>query len=165
MAVTDAQRRAAEDAIRAATSPDNLRKLRANALRLGEDALAERAFRRLCELQPSEAPGSFEHDVWRSIHALEEMRTDEAGKTVRLARTRQKITRDGEHETVRSLIVRPTPSDGFEMLVERGFTDLLFEAVALRHPDRFEAEVLAAAQARLDDLGAANSGREADATP
>lgn len=65
-----------------------------------------------------------------------------------LGRTRQKIARDGEAKTVADLVLG-TASDGFHMLIARDMRDHTFEAVALRHPQRFEKDVLQAASARL----------------
>lgn len=35
------------------------------------------------------------------------------------------------------------------MLIDRGWPELTFEAVALKHPDRFKASILSSADARL----------------
>jgi len=131
-------------------APDRLRALIANAQRMGSAAVEEAAFARLVAVQPEAEPGSFEHDVWQSIYALEELLREERGRTTLLSRTRQKIAKDGEAVTVADLTLKPDPSDGFYMLVERGRLDLLFEAVALRHPARFEPQVLDAARARIE---------------
>ncbi|WP_454886371.1 hypothetical protein [Sphingomonas oryzagri] len=88
----------------------------------------------------------------QSIHALEGTLTLERAKTTRLGRTRQKIARVGELETIKDLILGVKPSEGFFMLVDRQMTNLTFEAVALRHPDRFDKAVIDAATARLQTL-------------
>ena len=129
--------------------PVRLRNVVRNARRTGSTTVEAAAFKRLCKVQPAEAPGTLEHDLWQSIHALEEMLRDERGKTVRLSRTRQKIARDGKVKTAANFTLKPTPSEGFAMLLERGHPELSFEAVVLRHPDAFDDDVRRAAATRL----------------
>lgn len=138
----------------ACTDPKKLRQIAHNAREKGELGVVRAAELRLYAILPSEAPGTFEHDVWQSIHALEGALALERGKTARLTRTRQKITRVGEHQTISDLVLAAKPSEGFFMLTERGMTELTFEAVALRHPERFDADVLEAARLRLLTIGA-----------
>lgn len=140
--------------IEQSVDPKVLRQIAVNARGKGELAVARAAELRLYAVLPSEEPGTFEHDVWRSIHALEGTLTAERGKTTRLGRTRQKIARVGELDTIRDLVLGTKPSEGFFMLIERSMDDLTFEAVALRHPDRFDQAVLDSATARLQTVGA-----------
>ena len=135
--------------IEQSADPKSLRQIAANARNKGELAVARAAELRLYTVLPSEEPGTFEHDVWQSIHALEGTLSAERGKTTRLGRTRQKIARVGEFDTIRDLVLGTKPSEGFFMLIERQMDDLTFEAVALRHPERFDGAVLDAAAARL----------------
>ena len=135
--------------IEGCADPKSLRQIATNARARGEDTVARAADLRLYAILPSEAPGTLEYDVWQSIHALEGTLTTERAKTTRLGRTRQKIARVGELQTIRDLILGPTPSEGFFMLIEREMSELTFEAVALRHADRFDEAVLEAAAARL----------------
>lgn len=130
-----------------------LRQIAANARERGQISVARAADLRLYEVLPSEKPGTLEHDVWKSIHALEDTLTKERGTTTRLGRTRPKIARVGELETIKDLIMRKEPSEGFFMLLERQMPELTFEAVALRHPNQFEAAVVEAAQERLRAAG------------
>jgi hypothetical protein len=99
--------------IAVATDPAKLRTLRENAQRLGVPEVEEAAFRRLVEILPEEAPGSIEHDFWKTIHAFEEILRDERGKTVRLSRTRQKIDRVGVMQTLIDFAVSKAQTDGF----------------------------------------------------
>lgn len=148
--MSDAEQYAAIIAIIAKTDdPQKLRNFIANARRQGALEVEQAAFERLCYVQPSAKPGTVEHEIWQSIHALEEMLSGERGKTVRLNRTRQKIAREGELKTAADLTLKPNASDGFRFLIEFGFPNLTFEAVTLRHPDLFSNDVLAAARNRL----------------
>ena len=130
------------------SDPAKLKRIAANASRLGEKEIERVALLQLYSVMPSAEPGTLEYDVWRSVFALEGALKDERGKTTMLGRTRQKIARDGEVKTVADL-VKGVASDGFRMLMERDMVDHTFEAVALRHADRFENEVLKAASTRL----------------
>ncbi|NKL74080.1 hypothetical protein GFM09_33590 [Rhizobium leguminosarum bv. viciae] len=130
-----------------------LRQIAANARERGQISVAHAADLRLYEVLPSEKPGTLEHDVWKSIHALEDTLTKERGTTTRLGRTRPKIARVGELETIKDLIMRKEPSEGFFKLLERQMPELTFEAVALRHPNQFEAAVVEAAEERLRAAG------------
>ncbi|MBS0123497.1 hypothetical protein [Thetidibacter halocola] len=150
--LSQAERRAL-DTIPTTSNPDKLRNLIANARRIGTQTVERAAFARLCEIQPSAEPGTVEHDVWQSIHALEEMLKDERGKTVRLSRTRQKIERDGEAKTAADLTLKPEVSAGFRDLIDRGHPELTFEAVVLRHPEVFDEQTRNAASARLNAAG------------
>jgi len=147
------QERAALARIEELEDPARLRVLIENARRKKSEIVEAAAFRRLCHVQPDAQPGSVKHDVWQAVHALEEMLSDERRKTVRLSRTRQKIARHGEAKTVADLTLKPEPSPGFTLLVDRGAPQLLFEVVALRHPTVFDETTRDAARIRLIDAG------------
>ena len=132
--------------------PKKLRTIAANARNAGKVDLFKAAKLKLFSVLPSEAPGTLEYEVWQSIYALEDALKEERGKTVLLSRTRQKIKAQGEQKCVADLVCGKR-SEGFDMLKERDMLDLSFEAVALRFPDRFEPEVLAAAEVRLEGVG------------
>lgn len=129
-----------------------LEQLASNAAAKGETEVERAALLKLYSVKPKAEAGTLEYDVWRSIHALEGALKAERGKTVLLSRTRQKIARDGEERTVADLVTGK-PSEGFRMLIDRSMPQLTFEAVALRHPGRFDQWVLDAAQARLVEAG------------
>jgi hypothetical protein len=148
--MTDLDRQRALDRIANSTDAAALGRMGDNAAAAGEPDVLRAARLRLYAVSPSQQPGTLEHAVWQSVHALEGTLSEESGTTKRLSRTRQKIGRDGEQKTVADLVMgKPTP--GFAMLVERDMVDFTFEAVALLYPDRFSPEVLAAARMRLAD--------------
>lgn len=134
--------------------PEHLRATIRNAKDKGIDEVARAAQLRLYAILPSAEPGTLEHDVWQSIHALEDALSLERQKTVRLSRTRQMIQRVGELETVASLIRKSTASEGFKMLKERDMLDLTFEAVALRHFGRFDSKIMELSRQRLASVSA-----------
>lgn len=87
------------------------------------------------------------------MRALEEALTQEAGKTKRLNRTRQKLNRAGIHKTLSDLALKPTPSVGFKKLVEFGMADMSAESLILKYRDQFEPSVVEAATKRLLEYG------------
>lgn len=144
---------AALERIAELTDPAALRGMLANARAKGAETVGRAALLRLAEILPEATPGSVEHDFWRTIHIFEEMLTDERGRTTRLSRTRQKITRVGVLKTLEDFCLARSATDGFRMLIERGLPELTGEAVVLRHADRFPEPLLAAARARLSSSG------------
>jgi hypothetical protein len=132
--------------------PQKLRQIAKNAEARGEPVLAQTARLRLYEVLPAEKPGTIEHAVWQSIYALEDVLKQERGKTILLARTRQKIARQGELKCIVDLVCG-APSDGFQMLLDRDMLELSFEAVALKFPDKFDEPTLDAARRRLQTVG------------
>lgn len=142
------ERSKALEFIRACQSSEQLKTVIKNARRRSDDVVERVATLRLYAVLPSADPGTLEHDVWRSVYALEGALKAERNKTTLLARTRQKITRDGELKTVADLVMG-TPSDGFQMLIDRDMIEYTFEAVPLRHPGRFAPGVLEVAARRI----------------
>ena len=87
------------------------------------------------------------------MKALEEALTEEAGRTKRLNRTRQKLGRVGVRQTLADLALKPTPSLGFVKLVEFNMADMSAEALILKYRDQFEQHVVDAASKRLKEHG------------
>jgi hypothetical protein len=130
-----------------------LKALIKNARERRATELAEAAFRKLIAIVPAEAPGTVAHDLWQTINAFEHILTDERGRTTRLARTRQKIARVGEVQTLRDWALGRTETDGFRMLLERNMPELTGEAIVLRHRGQFDPSVVDAARQRLIEAG------------
>lgn len=132
---------------------EKLKSLIGNAKRLGEKHVEDLAFKRLIEILPSEEPGTVEHDFWKTIHAFEHALTEERSKTTRLQRTRQKVSRVGEVQTLKDWALSTNKTDGFEMLIERGMPELTGEAIVLRHPSDFDEATRHSAMTKLKSAG------------
>ena len=118
------------------------------------DDVYDAAFQRLIFVQPSAEMGTVAHDVWRTIHAFEELLRQERGKTIRLSRTRQAIVRKGEARTVIGLVLKRNASEAFRMLQERDLLELSFEAIVVARTGDFPNDVVEQARARLENAGA-----------
>ncbi len=138
--------------IEACDDPKLLRQWIKNGLAQRNDAVVRAARLRLYTVLPSAEPGTLQFDIWASIHALEDLESERRGKTVRLQRTRNLIGEVGERDCVERLLLKAAPSSGFEMLLEYGLPNLLFEAVALRHPSQFSDAALDSARRRMAEV-------------
>ena len=142
--------------IASCNEPERLRKFMKNAEERGEVELYEQARSRLFDVQAStecETAGTVEYEVWESIHALEYVRTKEAGRTIRLSRTRQAIGRKGIRQALVDIVRKKGPSEGFNMLRDRDLLKHSFEAIVLRHISDFDHSVGEAARERLVAAG------------
>lgn len=137
------------DYIASCDDAKKLRQIAKNARSKGNLDVERAASLRLYSVLPVEEPGTLEHDVQQSIHALEHSLSNERGKTTRLQRTRNSIAEFGEQKTLAKLLLKSKPSEGFAMLLERGMPERTFEAVALRHASRFSELELESARTRL----------------
>jgi hypothetical protein len=140
--------------------PERLRTWIDNALKQKHAQIADAAFRRLVSILPSEEKGTVEYDFWQTIHAFELVLTQERRKTTRLSRTRQKVGRVGIVRTLKDWAQNTKSTDGFDMLLARGMPELTGEAIVLRHPEKFDETVRAAARQRL-----VASGIDVDSLP
>ena len=144
------------DWIASCDDAQKLRRFMENAEKKGIGELYDLARHRLLAILPlaecGEA-GTIQYEVWRAIYALEVVRSREAGKTIRLSRTRQAIGRKGVRDTVIDFVSKPKSTEGFQMLQDRNMLEYSFEAVVLLHPDEFDPAVRDAAWNRLTEAG------------
>ena len=130
-----------------------LRNWMANAKRLGRSDIYQAAYRQLCRVEGRNIDDPLEADFSAVMRALEEALSQEAGKTRRLSRTRQKLGRVGVRQTLADLALKPSPSIGFLKLVAFGMADMSAEALILKYRDEFDTAVVAAATERLSKHG------------
>ena len=137
------------DIVENCDDPAKLRRIMNNARERGATEVYDAAFQQLIAVQPAAQVGTIAHDVWRTIYAFEELLKEERGRTTLLARTRQKIRRDGVIKTVIDLTLKSDPSNGFLMLKDRGILELSFEALVVSRIEDFPSHVVDAARTRL----------------
>src|SRR5438552_342491 len=111
---------------------DKLRNWMKNAKRLGRGDVYQTALRQLCKIEGRNIDDPLESEFATVMRALEEALTEEAGRTKRLNRTRQKLGRVGVRQTLADLALKPTPSLGFIKLVEFNMADMSAEALILK---------------------------------
>lgn len=133
--------------------PVKLRALMANATRLGVPHVYDAAFKRLVHVQSEGDPGSVEHDMWSVIAAIEEIKRQDAGKTVRLSYLRRDIQKLGMVPAMDKLVSKPDASERFEDLIARNLPELTAEAVVMRHTSDFSADAIARSSERLTLAG------------
>jgi hypothetical protein len=131
---------------------DKLRNWMANARRHEREDIYREAFKQLCRIEGRNIDDPLESEFAVVMRALEEALTEEAGKTKRLNRTRQKLNRVGVRQTLADLALKPQPSLGFLKLVEFGMAkEMSAEALILKYRDEFEPAVVESAKQRLAD--------------
>lgn len=135
------------------TDPVQLRKLGANARRLGYAEYAFAVQLRIAELAGIDFTDELEREFWTAVAFAEEVKTLENGKTTRLTRTRLKHAKVGARQCLVDWALDPKVTDGFEILVGNGRADLTGEAIVLRHRDLFTEDVIMAAERKLREHG------------
>jgi hypothetical protein len=95
-------------------------------------------------------PDSVEEALWQAVHAIEEIRSEDAGKTIRLSYLRRDIEKLGVVAALDKLVSKPGPSERYDDLMARGLPELTAEAVVLRFSDSFSDDAVARARERLE---------------
>jgi hypothetical protein len=141
-----------------AWNQEKLLKEMATAKRLGRDDLYVDAFRQLCRAAGRDNDDPLDAEFASVLMALEEVFADKAGESRRLSRTKQTLSRYGVVHTLGDLALKSKASDGFLKLLELGVADMTAEKLVLKHRDRFEDDVILAAEHRLREFGVLKSG-------
>ncbi|MDB5506867.1 MAG: hypothetical protein JWR75_1505 [Devosia sp.] len=137
------------------TDPIKLRKLAINARRLGETKLALDCQLRIAELagQPYEA--GMEREFWTAVSWAEEYKSVVNGKNTKLTKVRAKHKRAGTVQCLIDWAKDPEVTDGFDVLIAAGHSDLTGEAIVVRHAEMFDPEIVAIAERKLSTERAA----------
>lgn len=133
------------------TDPEKLRKLMANAVRLGYGDLAFGCQMRIAELAGAAHKDAVERAFFTGLVAAEEFRTADNGRSTKLIKVRSKHKRVGAIKVLSDQMMEPELSDGFAKLVEHKRSDLTAEAIVMAHEDEFSVDVVNAARKKLMD--------------
>lgn len=133
------------------TDPEKLRKLMANAVRLGYDDLAFECKMRIAELAGNAYPAGVERAFFTGLVAAEEFRTADNGRATKLIKVRAKHKKVGAIKVLSDQMMESELSDGFAQLVEHKRSDLTAEAIVMSHEDEFSVDVVNAARKKLMD--------------
>jgi hypothetical protein len=99
-----------------------------------------------------EAGADVDRALWTALHAYEYLKGQEKGKTSRSTYLRRKISNTDIVTAVSDSVLKGGKSAGLQALNDMGRLDVSFEAVVLKYPNSFAAEVVAAAKRTLAEL-------------
>jgi hypothetical protein len=140
------------------SDPRSLRNLLGNALRAEPHDLVLQCQVRIAKLAGAQYETALERDFWAAIAAAEELATQKNGRKTLLNRTRQKVKRVGIKKCLEDWAFHKGTTQGFEILVNGGYSELTGEAIVIRHATEFSDDVVNAAKQRLIDCNIEISG-------
>lgn len=133
----------------------DLRTLMVNAKRLGRDDVWRDAFRRLCSLEGAEQTDPLHRDFYEMLAAYEHLLSEKNARATRATPTRLKAKNKGVVPVLEEWAMSKAPTEGYELLVSKGLSELTGEHLVLKYPEQFSPEAVAAAKARVEPAAAA----------
>ena len=136
----------------------------ANAARKGRTDLVEAANRRALEIKihshnvqsqvereihSHNVQAQVEREIIEAIYLYESVMSLEKGKKYTAKRTWPMMAKYGFIGAAARLAVKKDRAPGFRRLVAAGHMDMTFEAIIVRHPEVFEAEVVTKAKTMM----------------
>lgn len=142
-----------DERIRQLKTPEDCEQVAINVQTKYPD-LALEARRRAVELRAIAHGGksAVEIELLQALYAYEAVLTKKNNRKTRASRTWQMFDRHGIISGAVRAVNRPVEPMGYTLLVDMGMQDLTFEAVIARYPAEFKAEIVALANARLEEL-------------
>ncbi len=133
-------------------TPEECAVFETNVLSRGRPDLALAARRRAVELRALRhgAASDVERECLEAVFAYEQVLSVRNGKKTRASRTWPMIERHGILEAVARAVNRKEETAGYTALLDMGLEAYAFEAVVLRHPAHFPAEVVQRSQERVN---------------
>lgn len=141
-----------KDNVDHATDVPKIRRLMANADRLGEVQLAIKCKQRIFELAGGEGNSLIEKRLFQALAAYEEVLLEKHGRVVRANYTKRKIRDKGVIQTLTDWALDTKVTPGFETLISQGLEDFTGEKIVIDFADEFPPDVVEAAKAKFQNL-------------
>lgn len=134
------------------TDEGQLRTLMENARRMGREDIWRQAFDQLCSLEGAEETDPLAKAFYRTLAAYELLLTQKNRRATRATHTRLKLRNKGVVACLEDWALSKQAPESFDLLSANGMIELTGEQLVLTYPDRFTAEAIAGATARLATL-------------
>jgi hypothetical protein len=134
------------------TDADKLRQIMVNAYRIGDTEYAERAKRRVWELNKL-GDSALDRGFGEIIATYEALLSERNDRTTRATRTWQKVRNKGVKQAIIEWVTSKQERQGFIDLVEAGQGASTIEALVVTMPHEFDDYVVVAAYKRLRSAG------------
>jgi hypothetical protein len=133
-------------------SPEDCERFAKNALDRDRQDLADQAKKKAVELRAAVfgAKTEAERQCLEAICAHEEVLTAQNGRRTPASRTQKMLEKYGIVGAVERAVNGKTETAEYAALLKMGLQDYAFEAVVVRHPTLFSANVLARSRDRVD---------------
>ena len=139
-------------AVSSYTDQGQLRTLMENAKRMGREDIWRQAFDQLCALEGADQDDPLDRAFYRTLAAYEQLLTQKNRRATRASRTRLKLKSKGVVACLEDWARSKDAPESFDLLVAHGMVEMSGEQLVLTYPDRFTAEAVAGATARLATL-------------
>ena len=141
-----------KDNVHEATNLEKIRRLMANAERLGEDELVKKCKKRIFEIAGNEGETEIEIRLFQALAAYEEILREKHNKAVRANYTKRKIKNKGVIQTLTDWALDKKVTPGFEALVSQGLEDFTGEKIVIDFAEEFPVEVVDSASIKLKNV-------------
>jgi hypothetical protein len=96
---------------------------------------------------------AIKNEIWASVYRLKAALHKQRGRRIHLSHTYRQLAIASPVDCVAKWVMTSGGTLGFTMLWELGMLDNSAEAIVLRHPEEFDAVVVATARRRLIQAG------------
>jgi hypothetical protein len=137
-----------------------LKSFASNAEKEGRVDLRDAALKRSWSLEGLNHSDPLHRDFYAMLNAYEHHLFEKHGRNLKAQYTRRALANKGVIGTLNDWALAAKPTDGFRRLVEANLAEFTGECVIVRHAERFEGAIVAAAKKRLAQFGVTSCDRK-----